>query len=256
MSYFSKKHAIAVVTSSFLAIMIGTTAFAQESDGNSGVYIQVSGGFEFFSDSEFIGIQNPDMGVPGMAGAPAVAEIDFDTGYNVRGAIGYEFSNGFVSFLKPSVELEVGFAEADVGGGIFNGGNQTFGGDINVVTIQANYNSDIIFSDNQTITPYFGGGLGVGIVDSNIVYFPNNGIASAPTFGVFGSSTQFSTNSRIGLKAKLSDTIDIFAEGRYTRISSGDFERRFVAGGANGFNADVSGDTDSFSLGVGLRKRF
>lgn len=256
MSYSLKRRALIVIPASCAAIMLSTAVAAQESEEEGGVYITVSGGVEFFTDSEFIGIQNPDMGVPGMAGAPAVASVDFDTGYNIRGAIGYEFSNGFVSFLKPSIELEIGYAEADVGGGVFNGGNQTFDGDINAITVQANYNSDIIFSENQKITPYFGGGLGIGIVDSNIVYFPNNGVATAATFGIFGSSTQFSTNNRIGLKAKLSDSFDIFAEGRYTRISSGDFERRFVAGGANGFNANVNGDSDTFSVGIGLRTRF
>lgn len=257
MPHFSKKRAFAAaIPASIIAMMMGTPAMAQESEDESGVYVSVSGGAEFFTDSNFIGIQNPEAGVPGAAGVPAAVDVDFDTGYNIRGAIGYEFSRGFISFLKPSVELEVGYAEADVSGGAFNGGDQTFGGDINVVTIQANYNNDIILSDNQKIIPYFGGGLGIGIVDSNIVYFPNNGVATGPTFGVFGTSTQFSTNSRIGLKARVSDNIDIFAEGRYTRVSSGDFERRFIGGGADGFNADVSSDTDTFSLGIGLRKRF
>jgi len=257
MSYFSKKPTLtAVIPATFIAIMMSTPAMAQESEDESGVYVSLSGGVEFFTDSDFLGIQNPEAGVPGAAGAPAVVDVDFETGYNIRGAIGYEFSRGFISFLKPSVELEVGYAEADVSSGVFNGGNQSFGGDINVVTVQANYNSDIIFSDKQKITPYFGGGLGIGVVDTNIVYFPNNGIATAPTFGVFGTSTQFSINNRIGLKAKVSDNIDIFAEGRYTRISSGDFERRFIAGGADGFSADVSSDTDTFSLGIGLRSRF
>ncbi len=257
MSYFSKKRSLTVaIPVSFIALMMSTPAMAQDDTEDSGFYVSLSGGVEFFTDSEFIGVQNPDAGVPGTSGSPAVVDVDFDTGYNIRGAVGYEFSRGFISFLKPSVELEVGYAQADVSSGVFNGGNQSFGGDIDVVTIQANYNSDIIFTDNQKIIPYFGGGLGIGIVDSNIVYFPNNGVATDPTFGVFGSSTQFSTNNRIGLKARVSKNFDIFAEGRYTRISSGDFERRFIAGGADGFNADVSSDTDTFSLGLGLRKRF
>ncbi len=257
MSYFSKKRTLtALIPATVIAMMMSNPAMAQESEGESGVYVSLSGGAEFFTDSDFVGIQNPEAGVPGAAGAPAAVNVDFETGYNIRGAIGYEFSRGFISFLKPSVELEVGYAEADVSSGVFNGGDQSFGGDINVVTVQANYNSDIILSDNQKIIPYFGGGLGIGVVDTNIVYFPNNGIATAPTFGVFGSSTQFTTNSRIGLKARVSEKFDIFAEGRYTRVSSGDFERRFVAGGADGFSADVSGDTDTFSLGIGLRARF
>ena len=252
-----KKRAIAAITPiSFIALMVSTPAMAQDSKDDSGVYVSLSGGAEFISDIEFTGIQNPDSGVPGVAGAPAAVDVDFDTGYNIRGAIGYKFSNGFISFLKPSVELEVGYSEADVNSGVFNGGDQTFGGDINVVTIQANYNNDIIISKKQPITPYIGGGIGIGIVDANIVYFPNNGIATAPTFGVFGTSTDFVTNSRIGLKAKISDSLDVFAEGRYTRVSRGDFDRRFIDAGADGFNAGVGGDTDSFSLGLGIRTRF
>lgn len=239
----------------FTSVMV-SPAFAQEEQDDSGVYVSLSGGAEFFIDTEFLGVQSPDLGVPGAAGSPAIANVDFDTGYNIRGAIGYKFSRGIISFLKPSVELEIGYAEADVGSGAFNGGNQSFGGDINVLTIQANYNNDIIFSEKQPITPYFGGGLGIGVVDTDIVYFPNNGVATAPVFGVFGSSTDFVTNSRIGLKAKISSRFDIFAEGRYTRVSRGEFERRFIAGGADGFNADVSGDTDTLSLGLGLRARF
>lgn len=250
---------ITAITVIAISSVIPSAVFGQEverEDSDRGIYVSLSGGAEFFNDGDFIGIQQPEAGVPGAVGAPANVQIDYQTGYNLRGAIGYKFGRGFISFLRPSVEIEVGYAEADVSSGAFNGGNQTFGGDINVVTVQANYNNDIIFSDNQNITPYFGGGLGIGIVDSDIVYFPNNGVATTPTFGVFGSSTDFATNSRIGLKARLNERLDVFIEGRYTRVSNGDFERRFVAGGADGFSAAVDGDTDSLSLGIGLKARF
>ena len=258
----------------FLCSIMLAPAYAQEGDANneeervedgnpdrgpyadSGVYVTLSGGAEFFQDSNFFGIQQPDANVPGVTGAPAFVNVDYDTGYNVRGGIGYKLSRGFIGFLIPSFELEVGYAEADVGSGDFNGGNQIFIGDINVTTIQFNYNSDLIFKDGQKIIPYFGGGLGVGIVDTNIAYFPNNGIATAPTFDIEGSSTDFVVNNRLGVKTKLSKNLDIFLEGRYTRVSSGDFERRFVGGGADGFNAALEGDTDSFSLGLGLKARF
>lgn len=252
MKYINKFLSLAILSAAFIT----APAYAQDSSDDSDVYVSLSGGAEFFTDSDFIGLQAPEAGVPGAAGAPANVDVDFDTGYNIRGALGYKFSNGFISFLKPSVELEFGYADASVGSGIFNGGDQSFSGDINVFTIQANYNNDIIFSKNQPVTPYIGGGIGIGIVDTNILYFPNNGIATAPVFGVFGSSTDFVTNTRIGLKADISDGLDIFLEGRYTRVSSGEFERRFVAGGADGFSADVSGDTDTFSVGLGIRKRF
>lgn len=229
---------------------------ADDVDVKSGVYVSLSGGLEFFSDTDLFGIQQPEAGVPGFSGEPAFVDVDFDTGYNVRGAIGYKLPKGFVGFIIPSVELEVGYAEADVGSGDFNGGNQSFSGDVNVTTIQFNYTSELIFNDRQKIIPYFGGGLGVGIVDANFAYFPNNGIATSPTFDIDGTSTNFVTNSRIGVKTQVSDNLDIFLEGRYTRVSTGDFERRFVAGGADGFSTDLRGNTTSLSLGLGLKARF
>lgn len=249
---------------SSLAMAHASTAQAQENDeqeeqsgnANSGIYVSLSGGAEFFSDADFFGIQQPAPNVPGIAGEAAFVNVDFETGYNLRGAIGYKLSKGFIGFLIPSFELEVGYAEADVGSGSFNNGNQNFSGDINVTTIQFNYNSELIFNENQKIIPYFGGGLGVAIVDNDIAYFPNNGIASAPTFAIDDSATNFVTNSRIGVKTQLSDNLDIFLEGRYTRVSSSNFERRFVANGADDFSTNLDGDTDSLSLGLGIKARF
>lgn len=241
------------LAAAIVSTVVLSPAYAQE----SGPYVTVNGGVELQSGGDFIGIQAPVAGAAGVAGAPANVEVDFDTGFNIRGAVGYEFKKGFISFLKPSVEVEVGYSENDISSGAFNGGDQSFSGDTSLLTIQLNYNNDIIFSKNQKVTPYIGGGIGIGIVDANILYFPNNGVATAPIVGVFGSSTNFSSNNRIGLKTKLSDGFDIFAEGRYTRVSSGDFERVFLSNApAPGFNADVSGDTDTFSLGIGLRARF
>lgn len=258
------KMLISGLLSSAMSLSMISAAQAQSDDSesreeaniNSGVYVSLSGGAEFFSDSDFFGIQQPGPNVPGVGGEPAFIDVDFDTGYNVRGAIGYKLRKGFIGFLIPSFEVELGYAEADVGSGSFNVGNQSFGGDIGVTTVQFNYNSDLIFKDGQKVIPYFGGGIGVAVVDANIAYFPNNGIATAPTFSIDGQSTNFVTNSRLGVKTGISENIDIFLEGRYTRVSSGDFERRFVAGGADGFSTNLRGDTDSISLGLGLKARF
>jgi len=152
--------------------------------------------------------------------------------------------------------VEFEYSEANVGGGTFNGGNQIFDGNINRYGVRASLYSDIRWAKNQKIIPYFGGGIGISVVDANVNYFPNNGIATAPTFSVQGDSTQFSTHSAIGLTVKASDRFDIFAEGRYTRVSSGNFQRVFVGDGSGNFSADLSDDTESFGLGLGVRARF
>ncbi len=239
-------------------IAVTSPAMAQNQDSNddSGIYVSVSGGAEFFNDSDFIGIQDPGPGVPGVAGAPANVEVDYDTGFSLRGAIGYEFKKGIVSFLKPRVELEAGYSEADVSSGSFNGGSQIFSGGLDVFTAQASLYSDIIWKDNQKIVPYFGSGIGIGVVDANVSYFPNNGIATEPTFGVFNSSTDLTTHSSLGLTFKLNERFNLFTEARYTKIYRDDFERTFVAGGASGFSADLSDDTETFGIGLGVRAKF
>lgn len=253
----NKSQTIRVSTGLLFAATALHAAPALANNGeDAGIYLSGKVGAEFLNDSDFIGVQAPEAGVPGMAGAPANVEVDFDTGFSINGAIGYDFDDGLIKFLHTRIELEAGYIETDVGGGVFNGGNQIFGGDISNFTVTAGFQTDIIWSDKQKVVPYFGGGIGIAVVDANINYFPNNGIATAPTFGVFGSDTGFVSRNQIGVAVKASDRFDIFAEARYTRTGDLDFERRFVAGGADGFSADVEDDIESFGVGIGLRARF
>jgi hypothetical protein len=235
--------------------MHAAPAFAKDGE-NAGFYLSAKAGAEFLNDSDFIGIQAPEAGVPGVVDGPAVVDVDFDTGFSINGAIGYDFDDGLIKYLHTRVELEAGYIEADVGGGAFNGGDQSFGGDISNFTLTAGFQTDIVWADDQKVVPYFGGSIGIAVVDANINYFPNNGVATAPTFGVFGSETGFVSRNQIGVAVKASDRFDIFAEARYTRTGDLDFERRFVAGGADGFSADVEDDIESLGIGIGLRARF
>jgi len=241
----------------FSGLAFSSSAFAQNADGrgDEGFYITAGGGLEFFNDSDFDGVQDPVAGVPGVAGAPANVDVDYNSGFSFRGGIGYEFKKGvLIKNLVPRVEVEFAYAEANVGSGSFNGGDQTFVGDIDRYAISAALYSDIRWSDNQKIIPYFGGGVGVGVVDADVGYFPAT--ATAPTFQVDGSSSDFSTFSAIGLTVKATDRFDVFLEGRYTRTSSGDFERQFIGDGSGNFSADLSDDTESFGVGLGARFRF
>jgi opacity protein-like surface antigen len=251
-----KLPSIALIGVATSLAMAGQAQAQTENERKEGFYLSATVGADFLNDSDFVGTQNPDPGVPGVAGAPANVNVGYDTGFAIRGAVGYQLKQGLISFLKPRFELEVGYAESDVSGGSFNGGNQNFGGDLNKLTVTAATYSDIVWSANQKIVPYFGSGIGIGVVDANISYFPNDGVATAPTFGVQGSRTSLVTFNAIGATVKASDKFDIFAEGRYTNVRRRNFDRRFIAGGADGFNALVRDDTESFGVGIGVRAKF
>ena len=83
-----------------------------------------------------------------------------DTGWTLGGKVGYDF-------VGPRVELE-GMYHSNTGSAVvaFPTGYATVSGKIEQVSVMANVLYD--FFPGATITPYVGGGLGVGFVDANI----------------------------------------------------------------------------------------
>ena len=233
--------------------VVAIPAAAEEKD-DGGFYVTGRVGVTLPSDFDLEGVQNPQAPSPGAAGAPAVVQAELGNDIAYAAAVGYTLPSRFLGIFQPSVELEYGNTQIDVDGGNFNGGNQQFLGDVEVQTFTINYQSDLIFKDGQRFTPFFGGGLGVADVDSNILYFPT--AASAPTFGVTGSDSGLVFRSNAGVRFDLSDTIAIDARVRYQRIDGVDLERRFIAGGNDAFNADISGDFETVDLLAGVRFSF
>jgi len=221
---------------------------------DGGAYISGYGGINFGRDAEFVGEQNPAAGVPGAAGAPAVADVDFGSGRAFGGALGYRLPFRYWSIFQPRLEIEAGTLRQGVDGGSFNGGNQIFGGNQSSTTILINNYSDLIFSENQVITPYIGGGIGVAFVDSNVVYNPP--ALTAPNFAVTGDDTVFVGTIAAGLSVRVNDNFDLYTEGRYTRTGNLDLQRTFIAGGANGFSANVEDRLTSLSILGGVRWHF
>ncbi|GAA4052612.1 outer membrane protein [Parerythrobacter jejuensis] len=243
------------------AILLPTAAFAQDGgderfEPEGGFYVTLNAGVTSPSDETFEGIQAPVAPSPGVAGAPANVAVGFDDDFTFAGAVGYQIPKRLFGVFQPSVELEYSYASPDVSGGAFNGGNQTFEGDIDVNTFTINYRSELRLKDDQRVVPFWGGGIGIADVDANVGYFPNNGVANAPTFGVQGSDTGLVLHSNAGVSFRLTDKIDLEARVRYQRVSGLDFERTFVAGGNSAFNADVSGRYETVSGLAGLRFRF
>lgn len=219
-----------------------------------GFYVSGFGGINFGSDADFEGVQTPDAGVPGVAGANALVDVDFSSSRAFGGAIGVQLPFRYWKYFHPRLELEGGTFRQNVDGGSFNGGTQTFGGHISGTTILLNNYSDIIFSENQTIVPYIGGGIGVVFIDSNITYFP--GTASAPTFAVSGDDTALYGTIAAGLSVRFTQKLELYTEARYNRATSVQLERTFVADGSGGFNADVQDSLNSVSVLGGIRFRF
>ncbi len=242
----------------FPALGLAAPAAAQsnESDAEGGLYVSVQAGVTSPSDETFTGTQNPRTGSPGVAGDPAEVAVGYDEGFTGAVAVGYQFPTRFLGIFQPSIEVEYAYGEADVSGGAFNGGDQTFGGDIETESFTVNYQSDIRWSDDQVVVPFWGSGIGITDVDSRATYFPNNGVATAPTFAVTQGGTGFTYQTNAGLRFDLTDTLSLQARVRYQNVSGLDFQRTFVGGGANVFNAELDGGYETVSALGGIRLRF
>ena len=250
---------IAVVASafSFAAGTASAEGLFNLQPAPSGFYLSTFGGGSFLNDAEFTGVSNPEAGVPGptgVAGVPLTVDTEFSSSYTVGGALGYQLPFTYFGVFHPRLEVEVSYLENTVAGGSFNGGAQNFSGDQETLFLYLNNYSDIKLSPDQRFVPYVGGGLGVGFVDSKILYFPAS--AGAPTFGVIGDDAAFAGHVAAGASYALDGGLELYSEGRYFRIQNVDLERRFIGGGADLFNGDVEDDIEGFTVTGGLRWRF
>ncbi len=219
-----------------------------------GAYVSGFGGINFGNDYTFEGVQQPEAGAPGNAGGLASAFVDTSSSRTFGGAVGYQLPFKYWSVFQPRLEVEVANFRQNVESGSFNGGNQTFIGDISGTSILLNNYSDIIFSEDQVIVPYIGGGLGVVFVDANVQYF--GAAANAPVFGLVDTDTALYGTIAAGLSFRFSPQLDLYTEARYNRATNVDVDRRFISGGADLFNASVEDNLNNVSVIGGVRFRF
>jgi len=242
-----------------LKLAVATAALALTSglahaDNDQGFYAAGFIGAGFPSDVDLRGVQNPEAGAPGVAGAPAQIAVEYDNDITFGVALGYNTGWEFFNLFNPRLELEYSRLEADVSSGGFNGGNQPFSGDTTIDFFLINNYSDLIWTDNQRIVPFIGGGLGVGRVDANILYA--GGGATSPNFVATGDDTGLAGTIAGGLTFKTDTRWDIYGEARYFQIRDLEFDRRFIGGGQNLFNAKVSDDFDGATVTIGARYKF
>jgi len=222
----------------------------------AGFYVSGFVGVAVPFDTDFDGTQNPAASVPGVAGTAASIDADLDSDVYFGGAVGGRLPFKFFKTFQPRWELEVSHFESDISSGEFNSGDQTFSGNQSQSFILINSFNEIRWTENQTIVPYFGGGFGLGIIDTDIQYFPNNGAFTAPNFAVQGQDTAFATASTIGVTLNATEKFDVFTEAKYLKTYGVDAERRFIDNGADGFSADVDDDPDGLTFTVGTRVKF
>ncbi|MFN3214170.1 MAG: outer membrane protein [Henriciella sp.] len=239
----------------FAALAASTVlGVSAQADQEPGFYVSGFIGAGFPGDADLRGTQNPVAGAPGTAGAPANIDADFDSGTTLGVALGYKTPWEFFGLFHPRLELEYSTLDVDVDGGSFNGGNQPFSGDTDIDFFLINSYNDIIWDDDQTLIPYVGGGLGVASVDANILYA--GGGATAPNFVATGSDTGFASTVAGGLTWLTGSPWEIYGEARYYQVRDLEFDRRFIGGGADLFNASVDDDFDGTSLTIGARYKF
>ncbi len=169
----------------FLMTMIVAAVFMATS-------AQAANGKMYFSGSAGVSITN-DLDFPGI-------NISFDPGFNVGGALGYDFG-------QFRAEGEIRYSSVDIDE--VNGIPSSISADLSALTFMANgyYDHEI---RNSSLAPYLG--LGLGFADSEL------------TVAGFGSSseTDFAYQFMAGLGFNVSPSTILTAEYRFLGIADSD----------------------------------
>lgn len=140
-------------------------------------------------------------------------DVSLDNGFVIGGAVGYRLTDSF------RVEVEVAYRENDITAGtVLNDPTAAFSGDNSSLGAFANVLYD--FADLPLITPYIGVGLGFGGVESDAFI---DTIANDQRFGG-ATRTEFLYQGILGATLPVSDTWEVFAEGRYYVAPGADFD--------------------------------
>ena len=145
-------------------------------------------------------------------------DLSFDNGFVVGGAIGYKLPiSGF------RLEVEAAYRENDTAFSEFlSDPTATFSGDNSSLGVFGNVLYD--FENFPIVTPYIGVGLGIGGVESDVFTILDG--ADGNDLSRFGgpTRTEFLYQGIAGVTLPLSDTWDIFVDGRYYVAPGVDFD--------------------------------
>jgi opacity protein-like surface antigen len=172
-----------------LVVALGiVSAGLQSAQAGDGWYFEGAGGGSWQSDYDF------DISGPGTVGV-----LDFDTGFNVSGAIGYQTGNwrleGETVYFESNVDSFSSIVSAPL-----DGKSEIIGAMFNAI-----YEFDL-----GGIRPYIGAGVGAARA-----YMKNIGPSGGIPLDVDAETTLFAYQAKAGISIALTDTLDLFGGYRY-----------------------------------------
>jgi outer membrane protein OmpA-like peptidoglycan-associated protein/opacity protein-like surface antigen len=151
------------------------------------------------------------------AGSTGISQIDFDEGFDGSVFVGYDLG----AFR---IEAEVAYKSADIGGigntsiafpGLGAGGaSGTFRGDGDVSVLSGMVNGLLDFGDDDGLSGFVGGGVGLARVDLSAAAFTNSAAA------VDDSDTRFAWQVLAGVRQALTPNIDLHLKYRFFNVDN------------------------------------
>jgi len=197
----------------FTALLSAAVALCQPVN-SQGLFSPADGDFYV---SGFVGAIFPDDEIGDLTFDGL--EIGNDVYYG--GALGGALPFKTFGVLQPRIEIEASYTELEIG---IDDDLEALGfttdllptAKVDAVFLFANSYADLVFSDDQFLVPYLGGGIGV---------------VAAGDFGN-GVTTELATNTSLGLTLPI-NRLDVYGEGRYQRVYNDgpDFDSFAVVGG-------------------------
>jgi opacity protein-like surface antigen len=187
-------------------------------------YASIFGGAAMLNDFEF----------ESTAGGGIEGTMEFETGYSIDAALGYDFGNGL------SVEGQLGYLDAGLVGGEFGGTPYDAEGSASMAYAMLNawYGFDL-----GGVTPFIGGGVGFASATLDSEF-------SAPFTTASFTDTDYAWAAQIGAGLSVAVTEDIALTGRYRYLATGDFTL------TDGDGDDITGSGSASIVDVGLKFSF
>ena len=243
------------------AVLVAVASFAITAETRAGEptgwYAAISGGAALFTDSDVKYSTRDSFG----NAVDNSAETDFDTGFNILGAVGYDLGpvriEGEAGFRKADVESisfkSITVAGTPVGAPTLNTINDAVraSGDVAVLSAMVNGWYDLELGGKWL--PYIGGGVGVARVDVDL-RTSGQALLQGPTRpstdlsdSVEGDDTVFAYQAGAGLGYRISDATTVIVGYRYFGTSDVKFTN-------DGDKTKL--ETGSHNVEIGLRFRF
>jgi opacity protein-like surface antigen len=216
------------------AILLTPMAAAAQSyeDLSKGIYFELRGGGAYLTDSDI------DASAAGLS---ASGEAEFDPGFAIEGAAGYEHSSGFRG------EVAVGYRRNDIedlsgGGTSCSSLGISCGGEVETVSIMAN--GYYAFNVEGKFKPFIGAGAGIARVDAELeVGIPGFGSAKASD-----DDTVFAYQGIAGVSYEINETLTL--SGLYSYFATEDLSFGDSATG----QLDAEYQSHNFMLGLRITR--